>query len=55
MDLAKAKFGADALSHVQEITDKDAFEHLVRTGKALSTDENLYKNAKRRWPRGRAR
>lgn len=55
MELAETRFGAEALSHIREIGDKEAFDHLVKTGRALSTEENLYKNAKRRLPLRRAR
>src|SRR4051812_30322419 len=34
MALAQKRFGADALNHVHEIRDKEAFDELVRTGKA---------------------
>jgi hypothetical protein len=51
MELATEKFGDAALSRIGEITDKQAFDRLVKTGRATLGTELEYKNAKRRLPK----
>lgn len=51
--LATEKFGSEAFNHVHEISDKEAFDWLVKSGRAPLDGEIQYKNAKRRLARAR--
>jgi hypothetical protein len=55
LELATERYGKEALHHLHEIGDKEAFKRLVSTGKAPLDGEIQYKNAKRRLLRGRSR
>jgi len=53
LELAKERFPDSPLNYVREISDKDAFDHLVKTGRAALDAQVEFKNAKRRLPKHR--